>query len=205
MAWSNIGAGGGENVTPEVQVQNPLVDQIIAELQGKVVIPPELEEKTATPSAEDQIITPTAGKYLSKVTVTGDSDFTAENIKKDVSIWGITGTYESPLSSYGIDFGTVTPTGSSTLTVNHNLGKIPSFYAVMPKVGYDYDNASIITVFAWIFNARLKFENGIAQNGANISLDDHSYDVDATKNTITFDCGNYSFSRGVEHIWIAIE
>lgn len=139
-----------------------------------------------------------------ELTIQGDVNLIASNIAKGKTIFNVTGTYEQPLTSYGIDFGTVTPTGSSTLTVKHNLGKIPSFYAVMPKVGYDYDNASIITVFAWIFNARLKFENGIAQNGANISLDIHDYDVDATKNTITFDCGNYRFCRGVEHIWIAI-
>ena len=140
-----------------------------------------------------------------ELTVQGDVNLIASNIAKGKTIFDVTGTYEQPLTSYGIDFGTVTPIGSSTLTVNHNLGKIPSFYAVMPKVGYDYDNASITTVFAWIFNARLKFGNGIAQNGANISLDIHDYDVDATKNTITFDCGNYRFSGGVEHIWIAIE
>lgn len=35
MAWSNIG-GGGENVTAEVQVQTPLIDQIMTALIGKV-------------------------------------------------------------------------------------------------------------------------------------------------------------------------
>ena len=35
MAWSNIG-GSGENVTAEVQVQTPLVDQIMTALIGKV-------------------------------------------------------------------------------------------------------------------------------------------------------------------------
>lgn len=53
-----------------------------------------IEEKSATPSATEQEITPTEGKVLSKVTVAGDADLTAGNIKKDVAVFGVTGTYE---------------------------------------------------------------------------------------------------------------
>lgn len=56
---------------------------------------PNLQEKNITPSTLVQEITPDNGyDGLSKVTVNGDADLLAENIKKDVEIFGVTGTYE---------------------------------------------------------------------------------------------------------------
>ena len=52
------------------------------------------QEKTITPSATIQEVVPDDGKTLSKVTVNGDSDLAASNIKKGVNIFGVTGTYE---------------------------------------------------------------------------------------------------------------
>ena len=52
------------------------------------------QTKSCTPSATQQEITPASGKYLTKVTVAGDADLIASNIKKDVQIFGVTGTYE---------------------------------------------------------------------------------------------------------------
>ena len=52
-----------------------------------------LEAVTVTPSAETQQIEASAGKTgISVVTVIGDSNLKAENIKKGVTIFGITGT-----------------------------------------------------------------------------------------------------------------
>lgn len=42
----------------------------------------------------NQVITPTSGKVLSKVTITKPSTMLATNIKKDVNIGGVVGTYE---------------------------------------------------------------------------------------------------------------
>ena len=59
-----------------------------------------LQEKTATPTYLTQTITPDAGyDGLSKVTINAvdssiDANITAENIKKDVTILGVTGTHE---------------------------------------------------------------------------------------------------------------
>lgn len=54
------------------------------------------QSKTVTPSASQQNITPDMGyDALSAVTVNGDADLVAGNIKKDVNIFGVVGTLES--------------------------------------------------------------------------------------------------------------
>jgi hypothetical protein len=50
------------------------------------------QAKTVTPKASTQNVTPDSGKFLSKVTVNGDSNLVAGNIKSGVSIFGVTGT-----------------------------------------------------------------------------------------------------------------
>ena len=54
------------------------------------------EEKTVALSmaSGNQVITPTSGKVLSKVTITKPATMLATNIKKDVNIGGVVGTYE---------------------------------------------------------------------------------------------------------------
>lgn len=51
------------------------------------------EEKNITPSASQQTISPSIGKFISKIIVAGDANLIAENIKEGVTIFGITGTY----------------------------------------------------------------------------------------------------------------
>ena len=67
---------------------------------GKVSVT--LEQKTVTPSASQQNITPSSGKVLSKVTVNTDTNLKAENIKNGVTIFGVTGTYSSGGNSSNI-------------------------------------------------------------------------------------------------------
>lgn len=57
---------------------------------GGVKVKPE-EEKTVTPSASQQIVSPSTGKVLSKVTVNGDADLISENIKAGINIFGVDG------------------------------------------------------------------------------------------------------------------
>lgn len=58
-------------------------------------IKPTLQEKTVAPTTSLQNITPDNGYYgLSKVTVEGDDNLVADNIKSGVSIFGVNGTYE---------------------------------------------------------------------------------------------------------------
>ena len=51
----------------------------------------------------DQVVKPDSGKVLSQVTVKKPSTFTAENIKKDVNIGGVVGTYAGSGSGGGGD------------------------------------------------------------------------------------------------------
>lgn len=52
------------------------------------------QTKTVTPSATTQNVTPDSGKFLSNVTVNGDSNLVAGNIKSGVSIFGVSGSYQ---------------------------------------------------------------------------------------------------------------
>lgn len=70
------------------------------------------QSKTVTPSASDQVITADVGyDALKKVTVEGDADLIASNIKSGVSIFNVLGTYSA---------GGGASIGTKTLTNNDN-------------------------------------------------------------------------------------
>lgn len=53
------------------------------------------QQKTVTPSASQQVVSADSGyDALSQVTINGSSNLVAGNIKKDVEIFGVTGTYK---------------------------------------------------------------------------------------------------------------
>ena len=70
---------------------------------AQTISPVPTEEKTITPSASAQEIMPTESKFLSKVTVSGDANLTAENIKSGVTIFGIEGSYTSDANAMAED------------------------------------------------------------------------------------------------------
>jgi len=61
---------------------------------ANVNVQPTLQSKTFTPTAAGATITPDTGNYgLSSVTINGDADLAANNIKHGVNIFGTTGTF----------------------------------------------------------------------------------------------------------------
>ena len=80
------------------------------------------EPRYVTPKAIQQTINPNPGKSISSVTVYGDADLTAANVKKGVNIFGVTGTMEGRLPTQekpatpGTADKTITPDPGYTLS-----------------------------------------------------------------------------------------
>ena len=109
------------------------------------------QEKTVTPSVNTQVITPDDGyNSLSKVTVDSvtsaiDSNIVPENIKKDTSILGVTGTLEGVVLTYG----EVAFTSNASRIVFSNIEKKPKYVSVMlgsHKAFYAYTITSTYNV-----------------------------------------------------------
>ena len=115
--------------------------QVITPTSGKNAItqatvePVPLETKTITPTTSQQTITPTSGKMgISEATVEAvtssiDQNIQAGNIKKDVSILGVTGTLEGAgkfkptFLSYGYS-----PRSTANYAVGAYMSDIPSIF-----------------------------------------------------------------------------
>ena len=99
-----------------------------------VNVQPRLQTKEATPLTLAQTVSPDAGyDGLQSVTVTGvtseiDSNITADNIKKDVTILGVTGTLESG----------IIPTGTINISDNGTYDVTDKATAVVAVGGTDY-------------------------------------------------------------------
>lgn len=75
-----------------IPTEGKVLSKVIVNVPSTTV---KLQEKTATPSQAEQVISPDSGyDGLSKVTINGDSDLVATNIKQGVNIFGIEGTYQ---------------------------------------------------------------------------------------------------------------
>lgn len=82
------------------------------------------QEKTVTPTADGVVVTPDDNYTLSKVTVNGDSNLTAGNIKSGTKIFGVTGTYNNakPEQTKTVDLSMV----SGNQVVSPDSGKVLS-------------------------------------------------------------------------------
>lgn len=107
---------------------------------GSTASSPKLQTKTVTPSASTQTVKPDSGyDGLSQVTVNGNSNLVAGNIKSGVSIFGVTGTYTgsggSTSGNNNVEAYLVTST-SPTVTFKTTSGTIKIWgYGTMSSSG----------------------------------------------------------------------
>lgn len=101
-------------------------------------------------SSGNQTISPDSGKVLSKVTVTKPTTLIPGNIKKDVNIGGVVGTYEGSGSTGG---------GGETWVLNYKYVDtgVTSFSCNFSSNGSDFTSISIATM-AFIGSV-LKYDN----------------------------------------------
>lgn len=90
--------------------------------------------QTITPTTTDQTIA--SGKYLTGVqTIKGDANLLPENIKKDVVIFGITGTYEGDVpSGYTVTVSLTNPINSSEFE-NWVISQSPTVLTDWTQIG----------------------------------------------------------------------
>ena len=106
----NVAVNKGLEVVERVDT----MDSVLDKLDGLVVGDAKLEKLTVTPSTTEQTIKPNEGfngfldVTVNPVTSSIDANITPENIKKDVTVLGVTGTLEEG----------ITPTG--TLDISEN-------------------------------------------------------------------------------------
>lgn len=161
------------------------------------VNPVQTEEKTVTPSGSQQIITPAAGKYLSKVTV-----------------GAIPGSYAN-LSAMGFSryaTGVYTPTSSmDEITIAHNMGLIPKIVTIYALDG-SLSLLSSLEMYTNSGNAHGYVQGMRDQACTGVSLNATSFNIGGiwyeettdSLESIVFSRDRYAepFKSGIQYRWI---
>lgn len=141
-----------KSVSPSSSEQVVTADTEYDALSKVTVLPIETAEITITPKTTEQIIDRTGELPLNKVTVskvtsTIDSNIQPENIKQNMSILGVVGTYIGDVQTY---FGPLSKGTSSVPGILNSLLKIPDNIAISGTSGdymfYECANLSTLPV-----------------------------------------------------------
>ena len=127
---------------PSVQFKTPDGATVnFAHVGGQIRFSPTLEEQTEdVANYQDVIINPITSTLLNQL----DSDFIAENIKKDVDLFGLLGTLEAGGGSSWTDNYSVFATGTFTPTENTTELSIDTGIPFDSAGGTDYRRQILI-------------------------------------------------------------
>ena len=154
---------------PAVQFKTPNGATVnFAHVGGQIRFSPTLEEQTEDVSNyQDVIINPITRTLLNQL----DSDFVAENIKKDVDLFGLVGTSEGEKA--GIVTGYIIPAEDITgdIEITHNLGEIPKLAVVYRELSADGFGNETITSGEVAFSMAINNE----EKGCGYYFDSSSY------------------------------
>lgn len=148
-----------------------------------------LQSKTVTPSTSTQNVTPDSGyDGLSNVTVNGDANLVADNIKSGTSIFGVAGSYGSSGVGENIETCTITIAGS-----RDHSGNI-AYIDGMGTLAY-FDSSTIadaITLTTMKNSILLNIGSGSPYN---------FFDIEGRTDTVSKICIGVYYITGDAEIW----
>lgn len=172
---------------PSVQFKTPNGATVnFAHVGGQIRFSPTLEEQTEdVANYQDVIINPITSTLLNQL----DSDFVAENIKKDVDLFGLVGTSEGEKA--GIATGYIIPAQDITgdIEITHNLGEIPKLAVVYRELSADgFSHETIVAkevAFSIAINNEKKgcgyyFNSSSYDSSINLAVAMHAYPIHFT-------------------------